>query len=72
MGSSDHSVALAQKQHQWIGVAHRDLKLENFLLTEGDFEEETVLLKLVSRRNYVYGGFVRGFIGIGICIYVVY
>ncbi|CAL1154087.1 unnamed protein product, partial [Cladocopium goreaui] len=49
-----------------LGVAHRDLKLENFLLTEGDFEEETVLLKLVSRRNYVYGGFVRGFIGAGL------
>ncbi|CAL1126027.1 unnamed protein product [Cladocopium goreaui] len=29
-------------------VAHRDLKLENFLLTEGDFEEETVLLKLAD------------------------
>ena len=35
-----------------LGVAHRDLKLENFLLTgQGDFEEETVLLKLVSRRK---------------------
>ena len=41
-----------QRSCNAAGVAHRDLKLENFLLTKGNVCDETCLLKLVAWRAW--------------------